>query len=65
MSQTMAPFADVDQDGHMDEEDKLVSILLDKEKETVQRVEGVVAEQADDDSTGRTSTATERFGTAT
>ena len=58
MSQTMAPFADVEveQDGHMDEEDVLVSILLDKEKETVQGVEGVVAEQADDDVTGCTST---------
>ena len=67
MSQTMAPFADVkvEQDGHMDEEDVLVSIPLDKEKETVQGVEGVVAEQADDDGTGRTSTTTERLGTAT
>ena len=63
----MAPFADVEveQDGHMDEEDVLVSILLDKEKETVQGVEGVVAEKADDDGTGRTSTMTECFGTTT
>ena len=66
-SHTMAPFADVEveQDEHMDEGDVLVSILLDKGKETVQGVEGVVAEQADDDGTGRTSTTTERLGTAT
>ena len=67
MSQTMAPFADVEveQDGHMDVEDVLVSILLDKEKETVLGVEGVVAEQADGDGMGRTSTTAERLGTAT
>ena len=64
MSQTMASFADVrvEEDGHMDEEDVLVSILSDKEKETVQGVEGVVAEQADDGGTKRTSTMTERLG---
>ena len=67
MSQTMAPFADVEveQDGHMDEKDVRFSILLGKEKEPVQGVEGVVAEQADDDGTGRKSTTTERLGTAT
>ena len=62
----MAPFADVEveQDGHMDDEDVLVANLLHKEKETVQGVEGVVAELAEDDGTGRTSTTTECLGTA-
>ena len=60
------PFADVEveQDGHEDKEEVLVSVLLDKEKETAWGVEGVVAEQGDDDGTGRTSTTTEHFGTA-
>ena len=67
MSLTMAQFADVEveQDDDMEEEDVLVSILLDKENETVQGVQGVVKEQAYDDGTGRPSTGAERLGTAT
>ena len=67
MSQPMAPFADMEmeQQGYMDKEDVLVALLLDKEKETGQGVEGVVAEQADDDGTGRMSATTQHLGTAT
>ena len=67
MSQTMAPFADVEveQDGHMDKEDVLVSIVLDKKRKLSRASEEWSQSRRTMKVRGRTSATTECLGTAT